>query len=203
MPALENHYEIWEPASRLRPVLPPGTLDIAKQIEVCTRAEVCQPSCRIHCLDCESHLVQATGSDMLAEDDLATLFGRCEIETSVDTAFRTVLRRHSTQVQLSKDIYLRSGRGPTLERALAENGSFMFATVVQCAFLCSVCLHSPREIRKIWTCHWTLLSSPYPLTTPGGHCAFVNLDFLKRLRTYSTSCTRFSSSRPSANQAYE
>lgn len=162
----------------MRPVLPPGTSNIARQIEVCTRAEACQASFRIHCLDCESHLVQDTGSNMLAEDDLATLFGYCAIETSVDTAFRTVLGRHSTQVPLSKETYLRSGRGPTLERALAENGSFMFATVVQCAFLCSVCLHSLREIWKIWACHWTVISSPYPLTTCGGRCAFVYLDSL-------------------------
>lgn len=177
MPVFENHYQIWGPASRLRPVLPWGDLDIAKQIEVCTRAEDCQPSCRIHCLDCESHLVQDTGSNMLAEDALATLFGRCAIETSVDAAFRTVQRRHSTQVQYSTDIYFRSGRGPTLERALAENGSFIFATVVQCAFLCSVGLHSPCEIRKFWALYWTLISSPYPLTPRDGHCAFVNLDF--------------------------
>ena len=108
------------------------------------------PSCRTHCIDWEAHLVQDTGSDMVAEDNLATLFGRGEIETPVDKAFRTVLRRHSTQVPLSKDIYLWCGRGPTLERALAENGSFMFATVVQCAFLCSVGLHSPCEIWEFW-----------------------------------------------------
>ena len=161
--------------------------------------ESASPSCRMHCLDCESHLVQDTGSSMLAEDDLATLFGRCQIETSVDTAFRTVMMRHSTQVQLSKDIYLRSGRGPTLERALAENGSFIFATVVQCAFLCSVCLHSPRKSWKIGACHWTLLSSPFPLTTREGQSVFVNLYILMKMRTSSTSCARFSSSRPSTN----
>ena len=36
MSALENNYDIW---SRLRPVLLPGTLDTAKQIKVCPRAE--------------------------------------------------------------------------------------------------------------------------------------------------------------------
>ncbi len=199
MPALDNHYEIWGPASRLRPVLPPGTLDTAKKIQVCTHTKSPSPSCKIHCLDCESHLVQDTGSNMLAEDDLATLFGRYVIETSVGNAFRTVVNTLGAQSQHSKDIYLRVGRGPTLERALAGNGSFMFATVVQCAFLCSVRLHYPREIRKFWAFHWTLLSSSYPLTTRGEHCAFVNLDFFWRLRTYSTSCTRFSFSRPSAN----
>ena len=161
--------------------------------------EPASPSCRIHCPDCESHLIQDTGSCMLTEDDLATLFGNCEIEASVDTAFRTVMRRHSTQVQLSKDIYLRSGCGPTLERALAENGSSMFATVIQCAFLCFVCLHPPREIWKILACLWTLLSCPYPLTTRGEHGVLVNLDFSKKKRPFSTSCAHDSSSRPCAN----
>ena len=134
-------------------------------------------SCRIRCLDCVSHSVQDTGSDMLAEDDLATLFGRYEIETSVATAFREVVSTPGAYSQHTKDIYLRIGRGPTLERALAENGSSMFATVVQCAFLCSVCLYSLSDFRKFWAFLWAQLSSPYPLTTCDKHCAFVNLDF--------------------------
>ena len=179
MSALENNYDIWEPASRLRPVL-----NIAKSIEVCTRAEVCQPSCRSYCLDCESHLVQDTGSNMLAEDRLATLFGYCAIEPSISDAFRTAVWRHNTQVPLSKDICLQDGLGPTLLRALVGNESSMFATVVQCAFLCSVCLHSPREIRTILACHWTLLSSPYPLTMRGGHDVFVIWTSCKDLERY-------------------
>ena len=146
MPALESHYDIWEPASRLRPVLPPGTSDMAEQIKVCTRAKVCQHLVQDSLPNYESQLVQDTGSSMLAEDDLATLFGRYEIEAPVGIAFRKVVKTHSTQCQHSKDVYLRIGRGPTLERALAENGSFMFATVVQCAFLCLVCLHSLRTL---------------------------------------------------------
>ena len=94
--------------------------------------------------------MQDTGSNMLAEDEIASVFGRNAIETSVNTAFRTFAGRPGTQYPHSPGIYLRTGRGPTLERALAANGPFMFATVLQCAFLCSVCVHSLRVIQTFW-----------------------------------------------------
>ena len=112
--------------------------------------ESARPSCRFNCLNCETHLIQDTGSNMLAEDELASVFGRNAIETSVNTTFRAFAGRPGAQYTHSPGIYLRVGRGPTLERALAANGPFMFATVVQCAFLCSVCVHSLRVIQTFW-----------------------------------------------------
>ena len=136
MPEIDNFHESWGPASRPNP-------DIAKLIEVCTCVRVCEPSFRINLLDCETHLIQDTGSDIQAEDDMASIFGRNAIEKSVDTAFRAFVIRPGTQYTHSPGIFLRAGRGPTLERALAADGQPMFATVLQCAFLCSVCVH-PR-----------------------------------------------------------
>ena len=137
-------------------------------------------SCRINCPDCQTHLRQATGSNMQAEDGLASVFGRYAIETSVNTAYRTVVDRFGSQHARSDIIHLRSGRGSTLERALAVNSSFVFRTALQCAFLCSVCLHSLRVVQTLWLFQWTLLSFPYPLTTHREHCVLVNLDTFKR-----------------------
>ena len=144
MPESENFYETWGPASRLNP-------GIARRIGVCTRVNSARPSCRINCLDCQTHLIQDTGSDMLAEDDIASIFGRNAIEKSVDTAFRIFVCRPGTQYTHSPGIFLRMGRGPTLERALAANEPSMFATVLQCAFLCSVCVHSLRVFQTFWS----------------------------------------------------
>lgn len=122
-------------------------------------------SCRIDCLDCQTHLRQATGSNMQAEDGLASVFGRYAIETPVNTAYRTVVDRYGGEHKHSDSIHLCRGRGPTLERALAVNSSFIYRTVLQCAFLCSVCLHSLRVVQIFWSFQWTLSSFPYPLTT--------------------------------------
>jgi hypothetical protein len=77
--------------------------------------------------------LQSSGSDIVIEEDLALLFGRCHIASNIASSFRTVVAQTDLVSPVMAGIALLSGPGPTLLRALTQSpeGPF-FAMVVQC-----------------------------------------------------------------------
>ncbi|KAI1779791.1 hypothetical protein F4818DRAFT_153789 [Hypoxylon cercidicola] len=77
-----------------------------------------------------------SGSDIVVEEDLAHLFGRCYIAPNMSRTFRTVVGQDSNVSTLIDSIVLFNGSGPTVKRALTEPpGNPYFAMVVQCSLL--------------------------------------------------------------------
>ena len=74
-----------------------------------------------------------SGSDIVAEEDLAMVFGRCKISDQLSTSFKTVVAQSSSNTSLWESITLQSGPGPTVLRAFQD--SPYFAMVVQLSFL--------------------------------------------------------------------
>jgi hypothetical protein len=81
--------------------------------------------------------LQGSGSDIVVEEDMATLFGRCTVSPNLSSTFRTLVSKSDVQTSILKGIALVSGAGPTVIRALTQSadGAY-FAMVVQC-MLCS------------------------------------------------------------------
>ena len=81
--------------------------------------------------------LQNSGSDIVIEEDLANIFGRCEISSILASSFKTVIAQSDgPPTLLDGGIALVSGAGPTVIRGLQE--SPYFATVVQTSLLMSV-----------------------------------------------------------------
>ncbi|KAK4692938.1 hypothetical protein P7C71_g4363, partial [Lecanoromycetidae sp. Uapishka_2] len=81
--------------------------------------------------------LQNSGSDIVIEEDLANVFGRCRISPQMASSFKTViLQSGGPPTILDSGIALVSGVGPTVARALQE--SPYYATVVQTSLLMSV-----------------------------------------------------------------
>ncbi len=79
--------------------------------------------------------LRKSGSDIVIEEDLAYMFGRCRIAQQLESSFRTITNtRISTP--LAEGLTLEGGPGPTVLRALKH--SSYFATVVQLSLLCWV-----------------------------------------------------------------
>ena len=74
-----------------------------------------------------------SGSDIVVEEDLAIVFGRCRISTALESSFRTVITQSTSNVPLLESIMLQGGPGPTVVRAFQE--SPYFSMVVQLSLL--------------------------------------------------------------------
>ncbi|KAL9118437.1 MAG: hypothetical protein Q9187_005019 [Circinaria calcarea] len=78
-----------------------------------------------------------SGSDVVIEEDLAILFGRCRIFPQMATSFRTlVAREDSSLLNTLLGLTLEGGPGPTVLRGLTQ--APYFAVVIQCSFLTSI-----------------------------------------------------------------
>jgi hypothetical protein len=77
--------------------------------------------------------LQNSGSDIVIEEDLADVFGRCKISGTMASSFKTVVNKSGTAHMLCEGIALQTGPGPTVVRALQSVP--YFATVIQCSFL--------------------------------------------------------------------
>ncbi|KAI4149226.1 MAG: hypothetical protein L6R39_002559 [Caloplaca ligustica] len=77
--------------------------------------------------------LRQSGSDIVVEEDLASVFGRCRISPTLASSFKTIVTKSSSNVSLLEGIILQGGPGPTVARALQE--SPYFAMVVQLSFL--------------------------------------------------------------------
>lgn len=77
-----------------------------------------------------------SGSDIVVEEDLAQLFGRCYITPNMSRTFRAVVGQSNNVSTLAAGLALFSGPGPTVKRALTEPaGNPYFCMVVQCKAL--------------------------------------------------------------------
>ena len=74
-----------------------------------------------------------SGSDIVVEEDLANVFGRCRISLTLTSSFKTVVTNSTSNVPLLEQITLQGGPGPTVIRAFQE--SPYFAMVVQLSLL--------------------------------------------------------------------
>ncbi|KAL8704852.1 MAG: hypothetical protein Q9201_002011 [Fulgogasparrea decipioides] len=74
-----------------------------------------------------------SGSDIVVEEDLVNIFGRCRISDALASSFKTIVAKSSSNVSLVEGILLQGGPGPTVVRALQE--SPYFAMVVQISLL--------------------------------------------------------------------
>lgn len=74
-----------------------------------------------------------SGSDIVVEEDLALVFGRCRISAALESSFRTIITKSASNVPLLESIILQGGPGPTVFRALQE--SPYFSMVVQLSLL--------------------------------------------------------------------
>lgn len=72
------------------------------------------------------------------EEDFAELFGSGRIAKQMESSFRTVVAKTSGPNKLIEDIFLQTGPGPTVIRALQSHNAIYFSTVVQCESLHSV-----------------------------------------------------------------
>ena len=85
-----------------------------------------------------------SGSDIVVEEDLANVFGRCRISLTLSSSFKTVITESTSNVPLVERITLQGGPGPTVIRALQEPP--YFAMVVQLSLL-------------VWTFHANYLAT--------------------------------------------
>ena len=101
--------------------------------------------------------LQNSGSDIVIEEDLAKLFGRCQIQQQMATSFRTIVNKNETSTLNSLlGLILQWGPGPTVSvrrrsiiaclrltffslekvlRALKHDHGPYFAMVIQCSLL--------------------------------------------------------------------
>jgi hypothetical protein len=80
--------------------------------------------------------LQGSGSDIVVEEDLATLFRPFRIDRHMESTFRTVIRKSAVSTKLCDSILLRFGPGPTVSRALILEAYFLM--VIQYSLLTSV-----------------------------------------------------------------
>jgi hypothetical protein len=76
--------------------------------------------------------LQSSGSDLVIEEDLLNMFGRCRIAQNMERSFRVIVAEQGS-APLSESISLESGPGPTVLRGLTQPS--YFATVLQCSLL--------------------------------------------------------------------
>ena len=78
--------------------------------------------------------LRRSGSDFLVEEDLAAIFGRGRIESSIEKKFRDALKEVSfTPLHEGSQISLDATPGPTVGRALKDR--YYMASVIQLSFL--------------------------------------------------------------------
>ena len=77
--------------------------------------------------------LRGSGSDIVVEEDMANLLGRCFVERNLASTFRNIVARGEQEKSICAGIALFSGPGPTLLRALTQSSENpYFAMVVQC-----------------------------------------------------------------------
>ncbi|KAH1609995.1 hypothetical protein KXX31_006759 [Aspergillus fumigatus] len=91
--------------------------------------------------------LQSSGSDIVVEEDFAELFGHSRIATQMESSFRTIVANSSAPRTLCDGIFLQSGPGPTVLRALKSQNTIYFSTVVQCSFL--ACVHNKASLAAV------------------------------------------------------
>lgn len=74
-----------------------------------------------------------SGSDILVEEDLTNVLGRCRISTALSSSFKTIVTQSTSNISLLEGIMLQGGPGPTIVRAFQEPS--YFAMVVQLSLL--------------------------------------------------------------------
>ncbi|KAL8869596.1 MAG: hypothetical protein Q9174_004158 [Haloplaca sp. 1 TL-2023] len=74
-----------------------------------------------------------SGSDIVVEEDLAGVFGRCTISPTLTSSFKTIVARSNSSTSLLEGIVVQGGPGPTVLRALQEPP--YFAMVIQLSLL--------------------------------------------------------------------
>ncbi|KAL8894945.1 MAG: hypothetical protein Q9207_008358 [Kuettlingeria erythrocarpa] len=74
-----------------------------------------------------------SGSDIVVEEDLAGVFGRCTISPPLASSFKTLVAKSTSNISLLEGIVLQGGPGPTILRALQEPP--YFAMVIQLSLL--------------------------------------------------------------------
>ena len=81
--------------------------------------------------------LRKTGSDIVVEEDLANIFGRCRVEKNLNDEFRKKVVKDAKIVPLyaGSQIDLASGPGPTVSRALREKDRKYLSTVIQFSLL--------------------------------------------------------------------
>ena len=77
--------------------------------------------------------LRQSGSDIVVEDDLVKVFGRCRVSSTLASSFKTLVTQSTSNVPLVDGILLQGGPGPTVIRAFKEKP--YFAMVVQLSFL--------------------------------------------------------------------
>ena len=77
--------------------------------------------------------LRQSGSDIVVEEDLVNVFGRCKISDTLTSSFRVIVAKSSSNIPLLEAITLSGGPGPTVIRALQETP--YFAMVVQISLL--------------------------------------------------------------------
>ena len=82
--------------------------------------------------------LRKTNSDIIVEEDLASVFGRARIVPELQTLFKNNLLKNTRIVPLIHDfpIQLTSCSGPTVDRALTDRDPRYLRTVIQLSFLC-------------------------------------------------------------------
>ena len=79
-----------------------------------------------------------SGSDIVVEEDLAEMFGRCRIASNMESSFRTCVAAAGHSYPLCEGIMLQNSAGPIVARCLLRGQTAYFATVLQCSLLTSV-----------------------------------------------------------------
>ena len=75
-----------------------------------------------------------SGSDIVIEEDLAEVFGKCRISPQLEASFSTVTKKEGTKIhKLCEGMNLVEGVGPTVGRSLKH--APYFSTVVQLSLL--------------------------------------------------------------------
>ena len=74
-----------------------------------------------------------SGSDIVVEEDLARVLGRCKIADGLSSSFRSIITKSTSNVPIVEAIMLQGGPGPTVIRAFQD--SYYFSMVVQLSLL--------------------------------------------------------------------
>ena len=84
--------------------------------------------------------LRKSGSDLLVEEDLASIFGRARIVADVEDQSKREVLRDAAIIPFHKDtsLALSVGPGPTVNRAITSKDRFYLSTIIQLSLLCWV-----------------------------------------------------------------
>ena len=129
-----------------------------------------------------------SGSEIVVEEDLATIFGRGKIQNEIEIQFRQDVVKNTRLVPLYEDcgIHLRSGPGPTVLRALRDQDRRYMATVIQLSMLTSV-----HETASLATTLVECMAHRFRLNVPGSASPPEHADVLGTLNGCSSQTSSF------------